>query len=82
MTTPNIPPNPHPSLSTLPHFLSQNYDFLILGGGTSGLVLAARLSSHPDLTIGVLEAGPPNLQDPMILTPALYTQLIGSPNYD
>ena len=38
-------------------FVDQKYDYLVIGGGTAGLVVAARLSENPDVTVGVLEAG-------------------------
>jgi len=50
-------------------FAAKKYDFVIVGGGTAGLTLAARLTEDPMITVGVIEAGQNRLADPNILVP-------------
>ncbi|KAM6478149.1 alcohol oxidase [Trichoderma sp. SZMC 28011] len=61
---------------------SKQYDFVIIGGGTAGLVLASRLTENPETHVLVLEAGASKLDDPKINIPALFTQLYEDPEYD
>lgn len=63
-------------------FVKQDYDYVICGGGTAGLVVAARLTENPDVTVGVIEAGKNRLEDPLVDTPALFLQMLGNPEYD
>ncbi len=70
------------ALCSVDDFLKHDYDFIVLGGGTAGLVVAARLTEIPGIHVGVLEAGPAHIGDPMIMMPAMYPKLIGDKEYD
>ena len=58
------------------------FDFIIVGGGTAGLVLANRLTIEPKVSVLVIEAGSDLLKDPKVTTPGLTTLLYDDPQYD
>lgn len=70
------------ALCSLDDFLAQEYDYVVVGGGTAGLCVAARLTENPDVKVGVIEAGADRMDDPQVSTPSLYPTLIGREKYD
>ncbi|KAI0306215.1 alcohol oxidase [Multifurca ochricompacta] len=69
-------------LVTIDQVSGKSFDYIIIGGGTAGLVVAVRLSEDPSRSVLVLEAGEPNLNDPAILLPPNYASQFGIPQYD
>jgi choline dehydrogenase len=58
--------------------MNDTFDYVIAGGGTAGCVLANRLSADADVTVALIEAGPPD-DDPAIHVPAMVAKAIGNP---
>ncbi|THC92789.1 hypothetical protein EYZ11_007750 [Aspergillus tanneri] len=66
----------------LSHFLSSSLDYVIVGGGSAGLVLATRLSEDPTVHVGVLEAGKSRIDDENVDSPQGIPSLLHNPEYD
>ncbi|WP_238368203.1 GMC family oxidoreductase [Mesobacterium pallidum] len=57
-----------------------DYDYIIVGAGSAGCVLANRLSQDPGIRVLLLEAGGAN-RHPFIKMPAGFMKLAGNPRY-
>ncbi|RPD66362.1 alcohol oxidase [Lentinus tigrinus ALCF2SS1-7] len=78
--------------SALPYVLSEpagtvavtnrTFDYVVVGGGTAGLVVAARLNEDPHVTVAVIEAGIHYVDEPLVDTPEMFGQAIGNPKFD
>ncbi|KAK2763406.1 gmc oxidoreductase [Colletotrichum kahawae] len=54
---------------TIDKFLLDEYDYVVVGGGLSGLVVANRLSENSDVTVLVIEAGELDRREGRVIIP-------------
>jgi choline dehydrogenase len=54
------------------------HDFLIVGAGSAGCALAARLTEDPDVSVMLVEAGPPDSEEALHI-PVAFAQLYRTP---
>ncbi|KAF5343030.1 hypothetical protein D9758_011162 [Tetrapyrgos nigripes] len=67
----------HPS-----NLVASKINYLVVGGGTAGLVVATRLSENPDVTVAVIEAGVSHAGDPSVDIPGFMIRNACNPKYD
>ncbi|MEV8122909.1 GMC oxidoreductase [Streptomyces sp. NPDC085944] len=56
---------------------TQVYDYVVVGGGTAGSVIASRLTENPDVTVAVVEGGPSDVGRDDVLTLRRWMGLLG-----
>jgi choline oxidase len=61
---------------------SQAFDYVVVGGGSAGAVLARRLSDDPDVSVCLIEGGPAHEHDDRVLLLKESLALVGNPAYD
>ena len=60
--------------------MADAFDYVIVGSGAAGSVLANRLTEDPSVTVCVLESGPPD-RHPYIHIPAGFIKILFNPTY-
>jgi choline dehydrogenase len=60
---------------------AETFDYIVVGGGSAGCVLASRLSEDPNVSVLLLEAGPAD-RNPWLHVPSGFFKTINNPRYD
>jgi choline dehydrogenase len=66
------------AVQTSPRAREPEFDVIVIGAGSSGCVVASRLTADPAVRVLLIEAGSPDRADPAILTPGRWVSLMGS----
>ena len=66
---------------TIDQFMPDTFDYIVIGAGSAGAVLANRLSTDPDVSVCLIEAGPTD-NTPLVSTPLGLMLLAKNPRYN
>ncbi|THV01184.1 alcohol oxidase [Dendrothele bispora CBS 962.96] len=69
-------------ISSVTDVVEKSFDYIIVGGGTTGLTIATRLSENPGISVLVLEAGAANFDHPLITKSSQHGFHFGNPDLD
>jgi choline oxidase len=58
--------------------MKECFDYVIVGGGTAGAIVARRIAETGEVTVALVEAGPSDEAEPRVLDCRLWTSLLGS----
>lgn len=58
----------------------ETFDYIVIGAGAAGCIVAARLSESGDARVCLLEAGPADAH-PLLHVPAGFIKMLGNPKY-
>lgn len=59
---------------------AETFDYVVIGAGAAGAIVAARLAERADVTVCLLEAGPPD-RHPYLHLPAGFIKMLFNPRY-
>lgn len=80
MPPPLLTPDAPSKVTDMTANTTESFDYVVVGGGSAGAIVAARLSEKPGVRVCLLEAGPAD-KHPFLHIPAGFIKVIFDPNF-